>query len=463
MKSYQSQRAIILGVISLAVAPSLFADHPIASHRYLADPTSLVTKDRVYLYCSNDDESPVGGSYNIPNVICVSSSDMKNWTDHGSVFRAADSTTWAKKTWAPAAIERDGKFFLYFGNGGANIGVATAPSPTGPFTDPLGKALITHGTPGVQPAKNMWLFDPGAFIDDDGQAYLYFGGNGDDNVRCVRLNRDMISLDGEVIKMNATNFFEAAWVFKHKGTYYFSYSTTPKAQMRIDYMTGNSPTNFTYRGIVASQPPLNFNDNNHAAEFEFKGRWYHVYHNRIVAKQAGIPTGFRRNLGIEEFTFNEAGDIEKVTYTTNSVQQLGHLNPYVRVEGETFNSQSGVETEPCSEGGMNLAFLDHGDWVKVAGVNFGDKGAKKFIARVASAEQGGSIELRLGSPDGKVVGTCKVGNTGGWQQWSEISCDITDATGLHDLYLKFTGGDKPLLNLDHWKFEPATRSSLGSL
>ena len=78
-------------VLFSAIAPSVLADYPIASHRYLADPTSLVTKDRVYIYCSNDDESPVEGSYNIPNVVCVSSSDMKNWTDHGSVFRAERS------------------------------------------------------------------------------------------------------------------------------------------------------------------------------------------------------------------------------------------------------------------------------------------------------------------------------------------------------------------------------------
>lgn len=445
--------SLLAAAALLALAPRLTADYPIASHRYLADPTPLVTKDRVYIYCSNDDESPVKGSYNIPNVICVSSSDMKNWTDHGSVFRASDSTTWAKRTWAPAAIERDGKFFLYFGNGGANIGVATAPTPIGPFADPLGRPFITHGTPGVQPARNMWLFDPGAFIDDDGQAYLYFGGNGDDNVRAARLNRDMISIDGEVIKMNATNFFEAAWVFKRNGVYYFTYSTTPRAQMRIDYLTGNSPTNFTYRGIVAAQPPLNFNDNNHSAQFLFKGRWFHVYHNRIVAHQAGIPTGFRRNLGIEEITFNDDGSINQVTYTTNGVAQIGRVNHFSRVEGETFQSQSGVETEPCAEGGMNLTDLNDGDWVKVAGVDFGSPGAKKFMARVASAGPGGSIELRLGSPDGKLIGTCKVENTGGAQSWKSVMCDVSGATGVQDLVLKFTGGEEPLLNLNYWQFE----------
>ncbi|HMP83870.1 MAG TPA: glycoside hydrolase family 43 protein [Verrucomicrobiota bacterium] len=447
--------ATFVGLVTLtALTARLMADYPIVSHRYLADPSSLVTQDRVYIYCSNDDESPVEGSYNIPNVICVSSSDMKNWTDHGSVFRAEDSTTWAKKTWAPAAIERDGKFFLYFGNGGANIGVATAPTPVGPFTDPLGKALITHGTPGVQPARNMWLFDPGAFIDDDGQAYLYFGGNGDNNVRVAKLNRDMISLDGDVIKMNATNFFEAAWVFKIKDVYYFTYSTTPRAQMRIDYMTSDNPTNgFTYRGVVAAQPPLNSNNNNHSAQFRFKGRWYHVYHNRIVARDAGIPTGFRRNLAIEEMAFNDDGSIKRVEYTTNGVAQIGHLNPFARVEAETFNAQHGVETQPCNQGGMNLTDLHNGDWVRVVGVDFGAAGAKTFLARVASAGQGGNIELRLGSPDGKLIGTCKVSDTGDWQTWKDVSCDVSGANGVQDLYLKFTGGDQPLLNLDHWTFQ----------
>jgi arabinoxylan arabinofuranohydrolase len=440
-------------VLFSAFAPSVLADYPIASHRYLADPSPLVTKDRVYIYCSNDDESPLEGSYNIPNVICVSSSDMKNWTDHGSVFRAEKATTWAKKTWAPAAIERDGKFFLYFGNGGANIGVAVSDSPSGPFTDPLGKQLLDHRTPGVQPARNMWLFDPGVFIDDNGQAYIYFGGNGDDNVRVAKLKRDMITLDGEVIKMSATNFFEAAWVFKRNGVYYFSYSTTPKAQMRIDYMTGDNPTNgFTYRGVVADQPPIN-NNNNHAAQFELKGHWYHVYHNRIVAKQAGIPTGFRRNLALEEFSFNEDGTIKKVTCTTNGVAQLGRLDPFTRVEGETFNAQNGVETEPCSEGGMNLTDLNSGDWVRIVGVEFGSKGAKKFSARVATASQGGSIEIRLGQLEGKLLGTCKVENTGGAQAWKTAMCEVSGAAGVQDLYLKFTGADDTLFNLDYWKFE----------
>ncbi len=439
-----------------ALVTTLHGDAPIASHRYLADPASLVVGDRVYLYCSNDDESPVGGGYNIPDVVCVSSTDLKNWTDHGSVFHAARHTSWAKKSWAPGAIERDGKFFLYFGNGGGNIGVVVADSPAGPFRDVLGKPLIEHSTPGVQPATNMWLFDPGVFIDDDGQAYLYFGGNGEDNVRVVRLKRDMVTLDGEVKHMKAPHFFEASWVIKRKGIYYFCYSSNPKAGIRIEYMSSDRPdAGFSYRGIVADQPPLNHGDNNHAAEFLFKDRWYHAYHNRVVATEAGIPTSFRRNLGLEELHFNDDGSIRKVSYTTSGVERLGTLNPYAPVEAETFAAQKGVETEPCADGGMNLCDLQQGDWVKLVGVDFGTTGARTFRARIARGAGAGAIELRLGSHEGTLLGTCQVGAApeGATQSWVEVSCQVEGARGLQDLCLRFTGAGAQLFKVDRWSFE----------
>lgn len=445
-----TKNSLSLLAVCLACAPNVRADYPIASHRYLADPSTLVTKDRVYVYCSNDDESPVGGSYNIPNVVCISSSDMKNWTDHGIVFDAARDTSWAKKTWAPCAIQRDGKVYLYFGNGGGNIGVVASDNPTGPFKDVKKTYLLDGRTPGVQPFQGGWLFDPGVFINDDGQAYIYFGGNGDDKARVAKLGKDMISIDGEVMKLNIPDFFEASWVFKRNGTYYFAYSSNPKAAMRIDYMTSKKPASgFTYAGIIADQPPINHN-NNHAAEFEFKGRWYHVYHNRIVAKEAGIPMGFRRNIALESMSFNEDGSIKKVEYTTDGVPQVGHLNPFLRVEAETFAAQKGIETEPCSAGGMNLCNIENGDRVTIRGVDFGKKGATRFAARVASDSNGGNIEVRIGGPDGTLAGTCAVSATGGWQKWENVTCNLKGASGVHDVTLLFTGGEGSLLNLDSW-------------
>jgi arabinoxylan arabinofuranohydrolase len=405
----------------------------------------------VYLYNSNDDDNLIAGGYQMKSVVCVSSSDLKNWTDHGEVLRVPANGSWANNSWAPAAIERGGKFFLYFGNGGNGIGVASSGSPTGPFKDARNGALVTGSTPGASGA-NMWLFDPSVFIDDDGQGYLTFGGNGDSNARIIKLNSDMTSVSGSAIGLTAKAFFEASWLYKRKGIYYFTYSSNTSAGLTIDYMTSSRPTSgFTYRGTVAGQPPSN-NNNNHHADFEFNGNWYHAYHNRSVATQAGISTTYRRNLGIENLNFDTDGTIRKVTYTTDGITQIGHLNPYVRVEAETTNAQNGIETENCSEGGMNVTNIGSGDWIRVRGVDFGSNGAESFGARVASTASDGKIELRLDSATGTVVGSCSVPSTGGAQTWANTTCPVTGASGIKDLYLRFVGGG---FNLNYWQFVPS--------
>ncbi|WP_438025758.1 glycoside hydrolase family 43 protein [Sorangium sp. So ce233] len=445
-----------LVLAGLLASPSALADYPIASHRYLADPASLVHDGRVYLFCSNDDDNVKAdgsdASYEMASIVAVSSSDMKNWTDHGEVLRVPRDASWASDSWAPAVTERDGTIYMYFGNNGSGIGVVSSDSPTGPFTDPRGSALITSSTPGAS-GPNMWLFDPGVFVDDDGQAYLYFGGNGEQNARVIKLNDDMVSVSGSATAITVPYFFEAAWMHKRDGVYYLSYSTNPDNGLRIDYLTSTSPTSgFTHRGTVGPQPPKN-NNNNHAAIFEFGGAWYHAYHNRAVATDAGEPTGYRRNLALESFTYKDDGSIVPVTYTTDGLKQVGSFDPYARVEAETFNAQSGIETEPCEEGGMNLSNINDGDWVRLRGVDFGE-GAESFSARVASAGEGGSIELRLDAPDGMLVGTCAVDATGGWQAWSDVSCAVDGATGVHDLVLVFTGGESYLFNVNSWQFSP---------
>ena len=443
--------ALLFGV--LAYSPRALADYPIASHRYLADPGALVANGRVYLYNSNDDDNPVEGDYQMKSIVCISSSDLKNWTDHGEVLRVPVNAGWANFSWAPAAIERNGKIYLYFGNNASGVGVASSSNPIGPFSDARGSALVDGSTPGAA-GTNSWLFDPSVFIDDDGQAYLTFGGNGDDNARIIPLNADMVSVSGPAIALSVPNYFEASWLFKHDGLYYFTYSTTPAAGQRIDYLTSTSPTSgFTYRGVVAGQPPSNGNNNHHSI-FEFNGSWYHAYHNRVVATQAGVPTSYRRNLALERLEYNADGTIQQVAYTTDGVPQLANLNPYVRVEAETTHAQSGIETEPCSAGGMDVTDLQAGDWLAVRGVDFGSTGARSFDASVASAASGGSIELHLDSPTGTLIGSCAVPETGGPQTWSVATCSVTGASGVHDLYLSFGGPSSPLFNLDYWQFTP---------
>ncbi|MEY2932796.1 MAG: hypothetical protein RL033_3545 [Pseudomonadota bacterium] len=444
--------AVLFGL--LAQSPRALADYPIASHRYLADPGALVLNGRVYLYNSNDDDNPIAGDYQMKSIVCVSSSDLKNWTDHGEVLRVPVNAAWASHSWAPAAVERNGTIYLYFGNNANGIGVAASSSPTGAFSDARGSALVDGSTPGAS-GTDSWIFDPSVFVDDDGQAYLTFGGNGDDNARIIRLNDDMVSVSGSASALSVPSYFEASWLFKQNGLYYFTYSTSPAVGQRIDYLTSTSPTSgFSYRGVVAEQPPANGNNNHHSI-FQFNGSWYHAYHNRVVAAQAGVPTTYRRNLALERLAYNPDGTIQQVIYTTDGVPQLATLDPYARVEAETTNAQSGIETELCSAGGMDVTDLQEGDWIKVRGVDFAGAGAQSFSVNVASSTEEGSIALRLDSPAGTLIGTCAVPNTGGPQIWTTATCPVTGATGLHDLYLIFSGLSSPLFNVDYWQFTPS--------
>ncbi|WP_152344620.1 carbohydrate-binding protein, partial [Mycobacterium tuberculosis] len=105
------------------------------------------------------------------------------------------------------------------------------------------------------------------------------------------------------------------------------------------------------------------------------------------------------------------------------------------------SSQSGLETENCSDtgGGLNIGYIQNEDYAVYAGLDFGS-GATGFSARVASATSGGTIEIRLDSIDGPLVGTCVVPGTGGWQTWVTVNASVSGVSGSHDLYLKFTGG-----------------------
>jgi len=439
----------------LMSAKNSVADDHIASHRHLADPATLVYNGRVYLYASNDDDNSddKDSGYKMKSIVCISSSDMKNWTDHGVVFEAPRDAAWANKTWAPSVIARNGKVYLYFGNGGSGIGVVTALAPTGPFKDPLGKKLIDNQTPGVLPAKNMWLFDPMTFLDDDGQAYLYFGGNGEDNMRVIKLNEDMISVNDSASSFHVPAFFEASWMHKRNGNYYFSYSSNPKAEMRIDYMMSKHPTSgFTYKGVIGEQPPNN-NNNNHHGIFEFKRKWYHAYHNRIVAIKKGIPPVYKRNLAIEELNYNADGSIAKVIYTKNGVTQIGSINHYERNQAEMFQDQYGVMTKSSGDGGMLVTGLKNNGWIKIQGVDFGNKGPKSFKARLSTNSSGTSVEVREGSIKGKQI--AKLMLSGKHESDLQTLSAKTDVIkGKVDIYLLVTSSNPSAgVDLDWWSFQ----------
>ncbi|MEJ2857839.1 MULTISPECIES: glycoside hydrolase family 43 protein [unclassified Saccharothrix] len=436
--------------LNAVVAPTpAKADNPIVQHLYTADPAPLVHNGRVYLYTGHDEDGSTW--FTMKDWRVWSSADMVNWTDHGSPMSIATFSWASKDAWAGQAIERNGKFYWYVpvvnrATGRMAIGVGVADSPTGPFRDALGRPLVENGE-----------IDPSVMIDDNGQAYLYWG---NPNLWYVRLNADMISFSGGPTQIPLTTagfgtrtgdaarptlYEEGPWVYKRNGLYYNVFAAKCCSEF-IAYSTSPGPTGpWTYRGTIMPTQGSSFT--NHAGIIDFKGSSYFFYHNGALPNGGG----FTRSVAVEKFSYNADGSIPTINMTSAGVPPADILNPYVRQEAETIAWGSGIETEPAGEGGMNIGWIENGDWIKVKNVAFG-AGARSFTARVASTVAGASVEVRTGSQTGTVVGRCTVPNTGGWQNWTTVTCPVSGLTGTRDLYFRFAGGSGYLLNMNWWQF-----------
>jgi arabinoxylan arabinofuranohydrolase len=155
---------------------------------------------------------------------------------------------------------------------------------------------------------------------------------------------------------------------------------------------------------------------------------------------------------VEQFSYNADGAFPTIKMTKEGPAGVGHLNPFDKIQAETICRASGVETTRSDAASVYVTDIDNGDYIKIKGVDFGDKGATKFVASVAATAEC-VIELRLDSETGDVVGTHNVRPTGGRGKWETQSSPIVGSKGVHDLYITFRGGSGPLMNFDWWRFE----------
>ena len=451
----------LLGGVAFFAAPmSIMAQNPFVQTWFTSDPAPMVHDGRMYVYTGHDEDG--ADFFWMQEWRVYSSEDMVNWTDHGSPL-ALESFSWADdRAWASQCIERDGKFFWYVCahsrlSKGMAIGVAVADSPTGPFRDAIGKPLFENGS---------WdHIDPTVFIDDDGQAWLYWG---NPRVYYLKLNRDMVSYEGELGMLPMTeqafgspamnereqgkqykdSYVEGPWITKRKGGYQLLYAAGGVPE-HISYSTAPSPTGpWTYKGVVM---PLSDTGSftNHCGVADFKGHSYFFYH---TGKLPG-GGGFGRSVAVEEFKYNPDGSFPVIQPSQEGVQPVETFSPYRRVEAETMAFSKGVKTEQSAETGVYVSDIHNGDYIKLQAVDFGQKVPRTFTARVASALRGGAIELHIDSVNGKMLGRMRVDGTGGWENWTSITTDLTAwTTGVHDLYLTFSGRKGPkLFNFDWWE------------
>ena len=380
---------------------------------------------------------------------------MVNWTEHGAVASLKDFAwvPYDNGAWAVQCVERNGKFYLYCPMpGNVGIGVLVADSPYGPFKDPIGKPLIKNSNHDI---------DPTVMIDDDGQAYMYWG---NPKVYYVKLNEDMISYSGEIMQDPTTpaNYQEGPWVWKRNGMYYMAYASTccPEG---IGYAMSSKPTGaWEYKGMIIDASELS--RGNHPGIIEYKGKSYVFGHSYDLLKQITPKFYERRSVDMDEMYYNSDGTIRNRHYlSVEGPEQVATLNPYVRVEAETMAWSEGVKThfETEWEGDFDWArgeriadrlyvtSINHGDYIMVKGVNLG-AGAGTIEVSV-SPVYGGKIEVHSGSIDGPILTTVEIPGSLEAGIWKVISAPVESVSGIHDLYFVFRG-EKELFSFDWWRF-----------
>ena len=438
------------------------AQNPIVQTCYTTDPAPMVHDGRLYVYTGHDEDK--ADFFWMQEWRVYSTDDMVNWTDHGSPL-AIESFEWADdRAWAAQCVECQGKFYWYVClhsklTGAMAIGVAVGDSPMGPFRDAIGKPLC----------DGSWDYiDPTVYIDDDGRAFLYWG---NPNIYYAELNEDMISIKGEVKKLEQTvNSFgapnpdkrvkgekykdiytEGPWFYKRKDNYYLLYAAGGVPE-HIAYSMSKSPVGpWKYMGeIMPLQDTGSFT--NHCGVIDYKGNSYFFYH---TGKLPG-GGGFGRSVAVEQFEYNADGTFPVINATQEGVKPVGSLNPYQRVEAETMAFSEGVKTEPNDRTGIYVSDIHNGDYIKVREVDLGKKGASKLEVSVASALRGGIIEVYADSIGGTLITEIQVPHTGGWEAWKTLETAVKQGeqavSGTHDLYFCFKGrkGCK-LFNFDWWK------------
>ena len=429
----------------LALACTGFAQKIVITTNYTADPAPYVHGDTVYLYTTHDEDNADG--FMMYDWLLHTSTDMVNWTSHGAVASLGD-IKWSTKTngaWAEQVIERDGKWFMYVPIHGNGISVLVADNPYGPFKEPLNKALVWQ--------REHWNdIDPTVWIDDDGQAYMYWG---NPDLYMIKLNKDMISTQGSIVTYpKIKDYQEGPWVYKHGNNYYMTFASTCCAE-GIGYAMSDKITGpWTYKGDI--MPHSSRSNGNHPGIIDFKGKSYVFGLNYELWRYKSEKMGQkyqhkeRRSVGLSEMKYNADGTIQKIDYwPDNGVAQLEDFDPYKRVEAETMSWGEDVRVRKSGTAGNTvITNLSEGKYTKISGVEFGDAGAESFSASVLSVKKASSITVRLDKVDGEIVGKAEFSADG------LVTVPLTGAVGKHDVFFVFAGD----FEADYWEFENSKTS-----
>ena len=506
-------------IAATSLATFSLADNPISSYHYLADPSAASDGDTFYILTDTDDMCVSSDPfiYDLIGLYAFSSKDMKNWTDHGLVFRSKrEFDTYPSNTWASGIAVKDGKIYIVYPDNSSGVGMITAPSIDGPYTDPIAdsyggtiRQIAGYYRDGSEHNPIIALFngcdniahcfDPGIFFDDDGTGYVIFGGGQNSN-RPYGNNFDIVKFtdeDGRVTidqnslkRIEAPNSFEAPYLHKYMGKYYLSFNNEDQI---IDYSISDTITGpYSYVGDVIPSiygvtlyGDRHIGGNNHQgfAEFKKNHKWYAVYHDRRLVASPEHPRscstaegcvddpepGNHRSVSIDELSWYydenaKAYKMSRVQFTDDGPAQVGYFDPYQTYKAITSSKQRNIRSRTDWTKGQPVKHVltplaSKESWIRVSGVDFGS-GATSFIVKAASLASGNSIEIRSGAPDGTLAGTCVLPQTGdnvqdetGWRNYETTECSVTGLSDIvEQLFLVFKGSQDSTMGILEWEF-----------
>lgn len=449
--------------------------NPVLDHHYTADPTAVEYEGRLYLYATNDHQQydsvgPDGRNtyQHIRSLVVASTDDMVNWTYHGTID-VGSIAPWSMASWAPSIVSRreaDGltHFYLYYSNSGAGVGVLTATSPLGPWSDPLGRTLVDGNTPGLGQCKAP--FDPGVVIDDDGCGWLSFGGGDSDSLipgdaRIARLGADMMSLDGPPVEIKAPYHFEANELNYLNGTWIYTYNNNWKPRTRwpyegtevpsacsMSYMTSRTPLqsdSWHYVGHYFKNPGDYgmSHSNNHTHLHRYGGRYYLFYHTLGLQESLQVEGGFR-SVCVDEIEVDESHLLIHMGQATAAgVSQLKPLDAFTLQQASTTAATHAVRFLPADGAGHTVATACAvGAATEVRGVQFG-RTARSVALKVWGT---GTLEVRSSAADGSLLASVPF-STDSWQV-VRAECSVAPADAS-TLYFVWREGD---FRFDEWQF-----------
>ena len=306
-----------------SVAPNAVpGSNPIIRDKFTADPAPMVVGDRLYLYVGHD-QAQRDEMFNMREWLVYSTTDMTHWQDHGPIMNVSDFR-WAKQdAWASQTIAKNGKYWFYAAvehdatHPGKAIAVAVADTPTGPFVDAKGAALITNQM--TPKGTHSWEdIDPTVYTDETGTTWIAWGNR---QAYIAKLKANMIEIDGPITEITPPNFEEGPWLHKRGALWYLTYASLDRSKHRderVSYATATSPRGpWKYHGELTGSGKYSFTI--HPGIVDFKGQSYLFLHNATLS--IGDMSGAigRRAVTVDRLFYNPDGTMRPVVQTQAGV------------------------------------------------------------------------------------------------------------------------------------------------